>query len=89
MAKLLTFTSDEQSDLRMLRFRLRKAIEADNAAILIDVEVPWSFHGAKHIGRVVRTEHRDAAINELAEVESKLVTRPLRVRAIVEPEAVR
>jgi len=89
MGRLFTFTSDEQTYLRKLRFRLRKAIEADEAAILIEAEVPGSFHGAKYIGPVTRTEHRDAAILELAEVESKLVAGPVRVRTKSDADAVR
>jgi hypothetical protein len=80
MGKLFTFTSDEQTDLRTLRFRLRKAIEADDAAILIEDEVPGSFHGAKYIGSVTRMEHRDTAIKELAEVELRLLMRRERIR---------
>jgi hypothetical protein len=75
MGKLFTFTSDEQTDLRMLRFRLRKAIEADDAAILIEDQVPGSFHGAKYIGSLTRMEHRDTAIKELAQVELRIVRR--------------
>jgi hypothetical protein len=75
MGKLFTFTSDEQTDLHMLRFRLRKSIEADDAAILIEDQVPGSFHGAKYVGSVTRMEHRDTAIKELAEVELMIVRR--------------
>ena len=80
MAKLFTFTSDEQTDLRMLRFRLRKAIEADNAAILIENEVPGSFAGAKFVGSVTRMGHRDAATTELAEVELRILRGADRIR---------
>jgi hypothetical protein len=80
MSKPFTFISDEHTDLRMLRFRLRKAIEADDAAILIEDEVPGSFHGAKYIGSVTRIEHRDTAIKELAEVELRLATGAFRTR---------
>src|ERR1700735_5102915 len=72
MGKLYTITSDEQTDLRVLRFRLRKVIEADEAAILVENDVPGSFRGAKYIGSVTREAHRDTAIKELSRVELKL-----------------
>jgi len=80
MAKLFTFTSDEQTDLRMLRFRLRKVIEADDAAILIEDEAPGSFPGAKCFHSAFRMEHRDTAIKRLAEVELRILTAADRIR---------
>jgi hypothetical protein len=81
MAKLFTFTSDEQTDLRVLRFRLRKLIEADDAAILIEGEAHVSLHDAKCYHSAFRMEHRETAIKNLAEVELRMLTEADRIRA--------
>jgi hypothetical protein len=89
MGKLITFVSEEQTDLRVLRFRLRNAIEADDAAILIEDQVPGSFHGAKYVGSVTRIEHRDTAIKELAAVELRILSRADQIRPKAEVAAFR
>jgi len=59
-------------ELKLEESGLREDIEADEAAIRVEDEVPGSFRGSKYVGEMTRIDHRDELKERLASVEADI-----------------